>query len=52
MLVPCCTGDGGRSSVVALQEEATNHRKVRQLRAVRAERCGEGAPLSASGVTQ
>jgi len=27
--------------VVALQEEATNHRKVRRSRAVRAERCGK-----------
>jgi hypothetical protein len=27
--------------VVALQEEATNHPKVRRLRAVRAERCGK-----------
>ncbi len=49
MSAPCCTGDRGRSSVAALQEEATNHRQVRQLRAVRAERCGEAAPLSASG---
>jgi hypothetical protein len=40
-LLPCCTGDGGRSSVVALQEEATNHPKVRRSRAVRAERCGK-----------
>lgn len=37
----CCAGDGGRPSVVALQEEATNHRKVRRLRAVRAERYGK-----------
>ncbi len=37
----CCAGDGGRPSVVALQEEATNHPKVRRLRAVRAERCGK-----------
>jgi hypothetical protein len=44
----CCTGDGGAGrrlsrwpSVVALQEEATNHPKVRRSRAVRAERCGK-----------
>ncbi len=36
-----CTGDGGRPSVIALQEEVTNHRKVRRSRAVRAERCGK-----------
>lgn len=36
-----CIGDGGRPSVVALQEEITNHRKVRRSRAVRAERCGK-----------
>jgi hypothetical protein len=41
----CCVGDGGRSSVVALQEEATNHRMVRRLRAVRAERYGKGMPF-------
>ena len=34
-VVDCCSyiSDGGRSSVAALQEEATNHRKVRRLRA-------------------
>jgi hypothetical protein len=37
----CRIGDGGRSSVVALQEGATNHRRVRRSRAVRAERCGK-----------
>ncbi len=36
-----CIRDGGRPSVVALQEEATNHPKVRRSRAVRAERCGK-----------
>jgi hypothetical protein len=36
-----CIDDGGRPSVVALQEEATNHPKVRGSRAVRAERCGK-----------
>ena len=51
-LMRCCAGDGGRSSVVALQEGATNHREVRRSRAVRAERYGKGVPLSASGVTQ
>jgi hypothetical protein len=40
-LMRCCAGDGGRSSVVALQEGATNHPKVRRLRAVRVERCGK-----------
>jgi hypothetical protein len=29
----CCAGDGGRSSGVALQGEASNHRKLRWLRA-------------------
>jgi hypothetical protein len=37
----CCIGDGGRPSVVALQEEATNHPEVRRSRAVRAERRGK-----------
>jgi|SRR5271155_1046228 len=44
----CCARDGGVGwlfvrwpSVVALQEGATNHPKVRRLRAVRAERCGK-----------
>ena len=44
----CCARDGGAGrrlsrwpSVVALQEEATNHPKVRRLRAVRAERWGK-----------
>lgn len=36
-----CRGDGGRPSVAALQEEATNHPEVRRSRAVRAERCGK-----------
>jgi hypothetical protein len=36
-----CTGDGGRPSVIALQEEITNHPKVRRSRAVRAERWGK-----------
>jgi hypothetical protein len=40
MSLPCCIGDGGRPSVVALQGVATNHPKVRRLRAVCAERCG------------
>lgn len=37
----CRTGDGGRPSVAALQEEATNHPEVRRSRAVRAERRGK-----------
>jgi hypothetical protein len=36
-----CAGDGGRSSVVVLQEGATNHPKVRRSRAVRVERWGK-----------
>lgn len=36
-----CTGDGGRPSVIALQEEITNHPEVRRSRAVRAERRGK-----------
>ena len=38
--------------MAALQEEATNHPKVRRSRAVRAERWGKGAPPSASGMTR
>lgn len=41
LLMRCCARDGGRSSVVALQEGATNHPEVRRLRAVRAERWGK-----------
>jgi hypothetical protein len=37
----CRVRDGGRPSVVALQEEATNRPKVRRSRAVRAERWGK-----------
>jgi hypothetical protein len=55
----CCIGDGGAglgmaggSSVVALQGEAANHRKVRRLRAGVLSVAGKGAPLSASGVGQ
>jgi hypothetical protein len=47
-LMPCRARDGGAGrlfvrwpSVVALQEEATNHPKVRRSKAVRAERCGK-----------
>jgi hypothetical protein len=29
----CCVRDGGWPSVVALQEEAANHRELRRLRA-------------------
>lgn len=38
-LMRCRPGDGGWPPVVVLQERATNHHKVRRLRAVRAERC-------------
>ena len=37
----CCTGDGGRPSAIALQEEVANHPEVRRSRAVRAERRGK-----------
>src|ERR1700733_2130875 len=37
----CRVRDGGRPSAVVLQGEIANHPKVRRLRAVRAERCGE-----------
>ncbi len=37
----CYAGDGGRPSVVAVQAEITNHRKVRRSRAARAERYGK-----------
>ena len=40
-LMRSCAGDGGRSSVVALQEGAANHPKVRRLKAVRVERWGK-----------
>jgi hypothetical protein len=40
-LLRCCVGDGGRPSVVAVQAGIANHRKVRRLRAVRAERYGK-----------
>ena len=36
-----CTEDGGRPSVVALQEAITNHPEVRRSRAARAERRGK-----------
>jgi hypothetical protein len=36
-----CTGDGGRPSALALQEESANHPEVRRSRAVRAERRGK-----------
>jgi len=42
--------DGGRSSGVALQGEAPNHRGLRRLSAVRGERYGKGAAEIASGV--
>jgi len=40
-LLRCCVGDGGRPSVVAVQAEITNHRKVLRSRAVGAERYGK-----------
>jgi hypothetical protein len=48
----CCAGDGGRSSGVALQGEASNHRRLRRLSAIRGERCGKGAAKIASGMGQ
>lgn len=51
-LLRCCAGDGGRPSVVAVQVEITNHRKVLRSRAVVLSVTGKGVPLSASGVTQ
>ena len=40
-LLRCCAGDGGRPSVVAVQAEIANHRKVLRSRAVGAERYGK-----------
>jgi len=55
----CRARDGGVGrlvvrwpSVVALQEEATNHPKVLRSRAVVGSVAGKGVPLSASGMTQ
>src|SRR6266498_3201341 len=54
----CCIGDGGAgpsgwwSSATALQGEVANHREVRRSRAVRAERRGKVAPVSAAGMDQ
>ncbi len=48
----CCVGDGVRSFGAVLQGEASNHRRLRRLRAVRGERCGKGVGLIASGVGQ
>jgi hypothetical protein len=47
-----CIGDGGRPSVVALQEEATNHPEVRRSRAVVLSVGGKGVPPSTSGMTR
>jgi len=58
LLMRCCTGDGGAgcsgwwASVVALQREVANHRKVRWSRTGVLSVVGNGAPLSASGVGQ
>jgi hypothetical protein len=46
----CCTGDGGGPSGAVLQGEASNHRKLRRLRAGVVSVAGKGAPVSASGV--
>jgi hypothetical protein len=43
---------GWWSSVVALQGEAANHRKVRRSRAGVLSVAGKVAPLSAAGMTQ
>lgn len=40
-LIPRCAGDGGRSSVVALQEEATNHPRAAAVKSRGGERRGE-----------
>jgi hypothetical protein len=37
----CCAGDGGRSSVVALQGEATNHPQAAAVKSRGGERCGK-----------
>ena len=46
----CCARDGGRSSGVALQGEASNHRRLRRLRAGVVSAAGKGAAVIASGV--
>jgi hypothetical protein len=51
-LIPRCAGDGGRSSVVAVQAEATNHPRVAAVKSRGGERRGRRRALSASGVTQ
>jgi len=40
-LLPCCAGDGGRSSVVALQGEATNHPRAAAIKSRGGERRGK-----------
>jgi hypothetical protein len=46
----CCVEDEGNWPLeVALRGEASNHRVLRRLNAVRGERRGKGVPLSASG---
>jgi len=51
-LMQCRARDGGRSSVVALQGEATNHPQAAVVKNHGGERCGKRRALSASGVTQ
>jgi hypothetical protein len=41
--------DGGRPPDVGLQEQASNHRKLRRLRAGRGERYGKGMTMIMSG---
>ena len=48
----CCVRDGGRSSGVALQGEAPNHRKLRRLSAGVVSVAVKGAAVIASGVGQ
>ncbi len=37
----CCAGDGGRSSVVVLQEKITNHPRAAEVKSRGGERCGK-----------
>lgn len=48
----CCAGDGGRSSGVGLQGQASNHRGLRRLKCRGGERCGKRRDVIASGVDQ
>jgi|SRR5665213_168646 len=40
-LIPGCSGDGGRSSVVAVQAEITNHPQAAAVKSRGGERCGK-----------